>query len=880
MAWFNNADLHPHLRDEHKKYMTMPKKELVKHLDAHHPGLIKHKGIGQHHMAQMAMLAKYGDYKTLVPKEKHKEIGLGEEVVNELSRDTLKRYVARGERSADSHLERAVKHWRSYAETDIKHTRNMAVKHGAKYDKRVKYLNKADAKIAETVKEETMNEANALPLKRFRDKFAPKTREERKAAVVAAAMKSMKKEDINEISNKTLSSYMKKANRSYDRALRKGDSEEDKAMSTDGDRYPDKQKRHEKEAEKHLNTFRKRYTGIQRASVKLSIRDPKGLKKTQKAMKAQNLQHPYSESVNEVSKGKLLSYIQGASIDKSNKASNITDINRDRDAGYDANRKGMAKAQRAHGNRSHGIQLAAAKIAGANPSMKTKRPYWSKVYATEAHTEAQLKAAIDHHWDQELQHHSNSIKHIEKSIKHLKSGKWEKENFHNQKADGHDRVARRHSQAQTTARALLDKMRMRKGGNAIKSNPPMTYHAESVNEARKSIGAMMVKSRNSMYKGYASRNKDRAITRKDEHGSHGYVHNNKGEKVKVFVPNKNESVEETFDERRNERARQALIRARKERIRNKPSRPKTGPGSLAHDVDKAMNLQARDTAPTGSRPIRVKGYNESVNESEDRRPARVHKQNYSWGKMVTVHKGASFSIPIHPPAQKMIASMKPGDTTQFRDETRAHWVAKRDNDHVHFNDGKGNKVSVHHKHFNEDVSTSLRTRVADRLTKTITGKKGISTPTASGSPKNNTVKLDVTSSAYTASKRPPSGDDSGAEDLTTGAYRASRTMESTVNEVNTVATAKLKTRYYAGRARDMRSELDDRTKHSNPVRRDIMKSIHGNGKKTLHKIKRAEQAATIAAKLAGHKHTSNDYKMPRNKFMAGKGAVPLTRRDE
>jgi hypothetical protein len=86
-------------------------------------------------------------------------------------------------------------------------------------------------------------------------------------------------------------------------------------------------------------------------------------------------------------------------------------------------------------------------------------------------------------------------------------------------------------------------------------------------------------------------------------------------------------------------------------------------------------------------------------------------------------------------------------------------------------------------HATEDVSASLRTGVADRLTKTITGKKGISTPSASGSPKNNPVPLDLTTSAYSASKG-SSPAAPGAEDLTTGAYRASRTMESVVNEVS------------------------------------------------------------------------------------------------
>ena len=76
-------------------------------------------------------------------------------------------------------------------------------------------------------------------------------------------------EQINELSKKTLKSYVKKATKSADKAWEKTDKEEDKAMSTDGEKYPDKQNRHIANARKHNDVWAKRDSGLKMANKKL-----------------------------------------------------------------------------------------------------------------------------------------------------------------------------------------------------------------------------------------------------------------------------------------------------------------------------------------------------------------------------------------------------------------------------------------------------------------------------------------------------------------------------------------------------------------------------------------------------------------------------------
>lgn len=76
-------------------------------------------------------------------------------------------------------------------------------------------------------------------------------------------------EPIQELDKKTLKSYIKKATTSRDRHDRKADQEEDKAMSTDGNKYPEKQARHTATASKHYLKYFNRNRGIEKATDRL-----------------------------------------------------------------------------------------------------------------------------------------------------------------------------------------------------------------------------------------------------------------------------------------------------------------------------------------------------------------------------------------------------------------------------------------------------------------------------------------------------------------------------------------------------------------------------------------------------------------------------------
>lgn len=78
---------------------------------------------------------------------------------------------------------------------------------------------------------------------------------------------------LDELSRKTLKSYQRKATTSMERADRKGAAEEDKSMSTDGNKYPEKQERHMKNATKHYQTSSKREAGLKMVGKKLAKED-------------------------------------------------------------------------------------------------------------------------------------------------------------------------------------------------------------------------------------------------------------------------------------------------------------------------------------------------------------------------------------------------------------------------------------------------------------------------------------------------------------------------------------------------------------------------------------------------------------------------------
>lgn len=100
----------------------------------------------------------------------------------------------------------------------------------------------------------------------------------------------------------------------------------------------------------------------------------------------------------------------------------------------------------------------------------------------------------------------------------------------------------------------------------------------------------------------------------------------------------------------------------------------------------------------------------------------VKKDNYSWGKMVTVHHGSDTSYPLHPEHQAAIKKLKDGEHTSFTDETNRKVTAHREGDSVHLSSkGTNRKTTVAHSHFNEEVNKSdvpayLRKKTGDKLT--------------------------------------------------------------------------------------------------------------------------------------------------------------------
>lgn len=61
----------------------------------------------------------------------------------------------------------------------------------------------------------------------------------------------------------------------------------------------------------------------------------------------------------------------------------------------------------------------------------------------------------------------------------------------------------------------------------------------------------------------------------------------------------------------------------------------------------------------------------------------VKKTNYSWGRLVTVKKGAHFAAVMHPDHQKAVHSLEDGQTHTFKDEQGKHWRATRKEDKIH-----------------------------------------------------------------------------------------------------------------------------------------------------------------------------------------------------
>jgi hypothetical protein len=103
-------------------------------------------------------------------------------------------------------------------------------------------------------------------------------------------------------------------------------------------------------------------------------------------------------------------------------------------------------------------------------------------------------------------------------------------------------------------------------------------------------------------------------------------------------------------------------------------------------------------------------------EAEELEEASVKSEKHSWGKMMTVHHGASHSYPLHPEHQEAIRNLKHGEKTSFKDETGAKVNVHRDVQDVHFTSNKtSTKTTVPHSHFNEENELDEIRRMKTKL---------------------------------------------------------------------------------------------------------------------------------------------------------------------
>jgi hypothetical protein len=127
------------------------------------------------------------------------------------------------------------------------------------------------AKIKEDV--EQIDELRKMTIQRYLRKANSSekkdTPQRQKAMTLAKDKLKEDVEQIDELSKKTLTSYSKKSKTSEDRNDRKGDQEEDRAMSTDGEKNPAKQDRHVKAASAFQRVAARRRDGQALASKKL-----------------------------------------------------------------------------------------------------------------------------------------------------------------------------------------------------------------------------------------------------------------------------------------------------------------------------------------------------------------------------------------------------------------------------------------------------------------------------------------------------------------------------------------------------------------------------------------------------------------------------------
>ena len=152
--------------------------------------------------------------------------------------------------------------------------------------------------------------------------------------------------------------------------------------------------------------------------------------------------------------------------------------------------------------------------------------------------------------------------------------------------------------------------------------------------------------------------------------------------------------------------------ARKDREHNKINKSAPDSAQRAHanerdkkriaGMNKAKSYLTPGTAGHAKNQAR-RAMHEDAEQIEE--AVSVKKQDYSWGKMVTVHHGADTSYPLHPEHQEKIKNLKDGEKTSFKDETNSTVHAHREGESVHLTRPKtsSTKTTVAHSHFTESV---------------------------------------------------------------------------------------------------------------------------------------------------------------------------------
>lgn len=102
----------------------------------------------------------------------------------------------------------------------------------------------------------------------------------------------------------------------------------------------------------------------------------------------------------------------------------------------------------------------------------------------------------------------------------------------------------------------------------------------------------------------------------------------------------------------------------------------------------------------------------SLEESSEHVSPYVKTQNYTWGKMKTIHHGNHFSIPLHPEHHEAISKLEDGQEHHFKTEDGKHWGAYRRGSDVHFQSADehgANKTTVSHASMREEKEEHMKT---------------------------------------------------------------------------------------------------------------------------------------------------------------------------